>query len=163
MALPGIYAAASLLTNIVPDQIQPAGIDLRIGEIHVFQEHGFLGVRGRKIPTSKPLESEGDKWLLKPGYYKIVFMDAIAIPSNAVGMCFPRSSLLRMGVTLGCAVWDPGYRGRGEALLIVGNPHGVEIEVGARVAQLVFIRVYPQLGERYSGIYQGERLAGEKI
>jgi len=68
-----------------------------------------------------------------------------------------------MGALLGCAVWDPGYRGRGEALLVVGNPHGIRIEVGARIAQLVFIRLYPQLGEGYSGVYQGERLAREQV
>jgi len=163
VALPGIYAAAYLLASVSPSQVQPAGVDLRVGEVHVFREQGHLGVEGRRIPASEPLEPRNGAWLLGPGFYKVVFMDAVAVPENAAGICFPRSSLLRMGALLGCAVWDPGYRGRGEALLVIGNPHGVRIEVGARIAQLVFIRVYPQIGERYSGIYQGERLAGEKL
>ncbi|BES82019.1 hypothetical protein PABY_15860 [Pyrodictium abyssi] len=134
-----------------------------MGEVHVFRESGYLGAEGRRIPASEPLEPEGGAWLLSPGFYKAVFMDAVHIPENTVATCFPRSSLLRMGALLGCAVWDPGYRGRGEALLVVGNPHGIRIEVGARIAQLVFIRLYPQLGERYSGVYQGERLAREQV
>lgn len=163
MALPGIYAAAYLLAEPAGGQVQPAGVDLRVGEVHVFRESGYLGAEGRRIPASEPLEPEGGAWLLSPGFYKVVFMDAVHIPENTVATCFPRSSLLRMGALLGCAVWDPGYRGRGEALLVVGNPHGIRIEVGARIAQLVFIRLYPQLGERYSGVYQGERLAREQV
>jgi len=95
---------------------------------------------------------------LQPGAYKIRFMDVVSVPLDAVGLCFPRSTLLRMGVSISCAVWDPGYSGRGESLMTVLNPHGVAIAQGARVAQLVFIRLESPPASLYRGSYQGENL-----
>lgn len=63
-----------------------------------------------------------------------------------------------MGVTVHLAVWDPGYVGRGEALMVVLNPHGVEIEQGARVAQLLLIKLVEKPDRVYRGRYYGENL-----
>jgi deoxycytidine triphosphate deaminase len=52
------------------------------------------------------------------------------------------------------AVWDAGYEGRGKGLLVVHR--GVEIEPGARIAQLVFAEANHD--GTYDGSYQGERL-----
>jgi dUTP pyrophosphatase len=95
---------------------------------------------------------------LQPGAYKVRFLDVVSVPPDAVGICYPRSTLLRMGIAISCAVWDPGYMGRGEALMIVANPHGAVIEQGARVAQMVFIRLESRPSSLYSGSYQGENL-----
>ena len=157
MALPGY-----LLSRVVPsagsEQIQPAGIDLRVDEVHVFMSEGVLGVRDRVLPRTKALKPKIGWWFLERGFYKIVFKDVVEVPSTAIGLCMPRSSLLRMGAHLSCGFWDPGYRGRGEALLIVGNDKGIRLERGARVAQLVLVRVKPSSPNIYSGLYQGERV-----
>lgn len=160
MALPGWLAAwAVLVGGFEGGQVQPAGIDLRVDGVEVLDEPGYLGVEERRVPRGRPLEPvDGLRWRLPPGAYRIVFMDAVSIPSGAVGLCFPRSSLLRMGVLLGCAVWDPGYRGRGAALLIVANSGGLVLERGARVAQLVLVKLDSLPGELYRGRYQGEGL-----
>ena len=67
------------------------------------------------------------------------------------GLCFPRSSLLRMGVHVPTAVWDAGYAGRGEGLLEVGNPHGVRLQRGARIVQLVLFRLTEAARAGYAG------------
>ncbi len=157
MALPGELAVLAMMEKYDVEQIQPAGVDLRVESIELFIEKGILGVRDRYVPRTVPIS--GDKWFLQPGFYKIVFKDPVYIPETTVGLCFPRSSLLRMGAMVQCAVWDPGYRGKGEALLVVGNPRGILLERGARIAQLVLIRVGYGYSERYKGVYQGERLA----
>ncbi len=156
MALPGELAILAIMSEYSVDQIQPAGIDLRVESVELFIERGFLGVKDRSIPRTIPVE--GSKWFLQPGFYKIIFRDPVYIPETAVGLCFPRSSLLRMGAMVQCAVWDPGYRGKGEALLVVGNPRGILLEKGARIAQLVLIRVGYGYSGRYQGVYQGEKL-----
>jgi dUTP pyrophosphatase len=58
-----------------------------------------------------------------------------------------------MGVHVPTAVWDAGYQGRGEGLLVVANTAGVRIEHGARIAQLVVFQLsQPTIG--YAGAYQ---------
>ncbi len=75
------------------------------------------------------------------------------MPLDCGGLVFPRSSLLRMGVHLPTAVWDAGYRGRGESLLLVVNPAGLRVQRGSRIAQLVLFRLTEQT-RGYQGRYQ---------
>jgi dUTP pyrophosphatase len=150
--------AANLVGIASPMQVQPAGVDLRVWKIWRFLGPGVLYLDSKKLQDVEEVEAVGGYWDLAPGAYKVTFADPVQVPLWAVGFCYPRSSLLRMGVTLNCAVWDPGYKGRGEALLIVHNPHGVKIEYGARIAQMVFARLEEPVGRGYEGSYQGENL-----
>jgi len=161
--LPG-YLAAEYIKHMInkETQVQPAGVDLTIAEVYSFGTPGLIGFKKRELPRVVKIEPSGDMYFLERGFYKIVFNEAVYVPKDCAGICLPRSSLLRSGVSVSCALWDPGYYGRGEALMIVGNPHGVRLEVNARVAQLVFIRVNPPPRTLYSGVYQGERLREEK-
>lgn len=157
--MPGSISRLIFLDHsIESNQVQPAGVDLRVGEIHVFKGAGFLGSKERELPPTERLEVNDGAWLLRPGAYKVRFLEAVMIPPTSVGLCFPRSSLLRMGAVLHCTVWDPGYRGRGEGLLVVFNEHGIRLSRGARVAQLVLLNVTPPNGIVYRGFYQGENL-----
>ncbi len=157
MAIPG-DRAAGYVPGITPEQVQAAGVDLRLGEVYEFLNAGLLVGDERRLPDVRPLRAEDGVYRLGPKAYKVRFADVVEVPPDAVGLCFPRSTLLRMGVTISCAVWDPGYRGRGESLMIVWNPHGVILGVGTRVAQLVFLRLESRPSRLYSGAYQGENL-----
>lgn len=159
MAYPG-FQASKWITPLTDKQIQPAGIDLRVSKIFVFSGGGRLGVESKKLADTVELEPYDNRWILERGAYKIRFSEIVRVPEDAVGLCYPRSSLLRMGASLLCAVWDPGYMGRGESLLIVENPHGIEIEIGARIAQLVFIKLVEKPDKTYNGSYQGENITG---
>jgi dUTP pyrophosphatase len=70
----------------------------------------------------------------------------------------PRSSLLRCGVSLHTAVWDAGYRGRSQALLVVFNELGYRVQRGARLMQLVFFRLAGPVAEGYQGRFLRENL-----
>ncbi|MEB3845420.1 MAG: deoxyuridine 5'-triphosphate nucleotidohydrolase [Desulfurococcales archaeon] len=140
------------------EQVQPAGIDLRVAEVEVLSGEGVLGVGGKLIPPGRSVGAEGGYWSLKPGAYRVRFLDIVEVPADSVGLCYPRSSLLRMGAFLGCAVWDPGYKGRGQALLAVFNEQGLKLEVGTRIAQIVFVRLEKAPPSLYKGSYQGEGL-----
>ncbi|MCE4603004.1 MAG: deoxyuridine 5'-triphosphate nucleotidohydrolase [Desulfurococcales archaeon] len=139
-------------------QVQPAGVDLRVGEVRRLESPGLLGEADRRIPEGARVEPVEGWWSLGPGAYRIRFLDVVRVPPNVVGLCFPRSSLLRMGALVGCAVWDPGYVGRGEALLAVFNPMGIRLEQGARVAQLVYATLRREASRLYEGVYKGEGL-----
>jgi dUTP pyrophosphatase len=156
VSLPG-DEVASLVSPLNPGQVQPAGVDLRVSKVYRFLSGGVLGEE-RELPRVEELEPVEGYWVLRPGAYKVRFAEVVSVPLTLVGLCFPRSSLLRMGALLACTVWDPGYRGRGEALLAVLNEHGLRLEVGARVAQLVFIRMDKRPKQGYRGVYLGENI-----
>ena len=158
--LHGSEIAGRLVLPVGEGAVQPAGVDLRVSEVSVFMGPGGLA-GGKRLPPSRPLLPVRGAWRLGPGAYKVRFVEEVRVPLDTVGLCFPRSTLLRSGVALHCAVWDPGYRGRGEALLMVYNRYGFELGVGERVAQLVFARLCGGPGEAYRGDYQGEGLGSE--
>ncbi len=145
-------------------QLQPAGFDLTAKEIHRFEEAGKLDFSNseREIPETEkvqPVKKDEDDdygwWELEPGSYKVVMNERVDIPEKMVGVAHPRSSLLRMGCTIGNALWEPGYTGPGEFVLIVQNPEGVEIKENARLNQLTFEEIDET--ESYNGVYhEGE-------
>ncbi|MFH0927815.1 MAG: deoxyuridine 5'-triphosphate nucleotidohydrolase [Candidatus Micrarchaeota archaeon] len=145
-------------------QIQPAGADLSVESVHAFESAGEIDGDNskRRLPECKKLEFSGGILRLEPGAYKIVFNETVSVPADAAGIARSRSSLLRMGAFVASAVWDPGYKGRSEALLVVQNPHGLALHERAKVAQIVFMRLERASGHIYSGAYQGENLGGKK-
>ncbi|MCX8195630.1 MAG: deoxyuridine 5'-triphosphate nucleotidohydrolase [Acidilobaceae archaeon] len=155
MAIPG-HVAKDFLSPSRPASVQPAGVDLSVCELEELSGGGALGEGRRERPPGRPLEASEGFWRLRPGVYRIRYCEAVAVPEHALGLVFPRSSLIRMGAVVHGAVWDPGYRGRGEGLLVVHNE--LLLERGARVAQIVFLKLTESPKSLYSGVYQGEGL-----
>jgi dUTP pyrophosphatase len=87
----------------------------------------------------------------------ITYNEIVHLPKNIMALGRPRSSLLRCGVNVGTAVWDAGYEGRSQSLLLVHNPHGFRVQKSARVMQLVFMELTGE-SEGYKGIYQRENI-----
>jgi dUTP pyrophosphatase len=136
---------------------QPNGIDLSVDAVWRFAAGGALGQIERTLPTRDELAFDQDGWVrLEPGTYGIRYGEWVALPNDCGALCFPRSSLLRMGVHVPTAVWDAGYEGRGEGLLVVNNPSGIRLQHGARIAQLVVFRLSEPAVQGYAGQYQHE-------
>jgi len=143
-------------------QLTPNGFDLTCGSISEFTAPGALDFsnKERKIPAGKELfpekETREDKfgwWNLKKGAYKIKTNEAVNLPQDLIAMAFTRTSLLRMGAFTQHGVWDAGFKGKGEFVLIVENPAGIWVKQNARIAQLIFLGVN-KTGRGYQGIYQ---------
>ncbi len=142
------------------EQIQPAGIDLSVESIYSFETQGIIDGDNskRKLPQYKKIDWKGSQIVLERGAYKIIFNETVEIAKNLVAIARSRSSLLRMGAFVATAVWDPGYKGRSEALLVVENLHGIVIRKDAKLAQLVFMQMQNEVETGYSGKYQSENL-----
>lgn len=139
-------------------QLQPAGFDLSLMEVREFKSAGCIDFdnSNRRLPDTDPVPFDHQGRLhLDRGAYLVVFNEVVSLPLNVAAIAKPRSSLLRCGATIETAFWDPGYRGRSRALLIVYNESGIVLEKDARIAQLVFLRVHGA-SRGYSGAYQGE-------
>ncbi|MFC1948833.1 deoxyuridine 5'-triphosphate nucleotidohydrolase [Chloroflexota bacterium] len=141
-------------------QLQPNGFDLSLREIALLQTPGRLAQQDsqRLISDSSPLLFDGLGFIdLVPGAYTITYNEIVHLPNNVMALARPRSSLLRCGVTVNTAVWDAGYSGRSQSLLVVYHPHGFRLQKNARVVQLVFFHLTGDT-EGYKGTYQGENI-----
>ncbi|MEK7273616.1 MAG: deoxyuridine 5'-triphosphate nucleotidohydrolase [Candidatus Desantisbacteria bacterium] len=140
-------------------QVQINGVELSLCAVETFVDSGTIGFHNQERILSKTnaINPDSDGWfLLQRGQYKIIFNEVVNIPKDMMAIARPRSSLLRCGVSVETAVWDSGYSGRSEALLLVHNPYGFRVKKDARLIQLLFFRL-PEMVERgYTGIYQGE-------
>jgi dUTP pyrophosphatase len=145
----------------VTAQTQVNGLELTVARVEALYGPGRIGFDNaeRELPQYKQLDWGRDGWLyLREGCYKIVFNEIVAIPKEMCAIGRPRSSLLRMGATLETAVWDAGYKGRSEALLIVYNSTGFYIKKDARVVQLLFMRLENAVQQGYDGRYMNENI-----
>lgn len=141
-------------------QLQPNGFDLTLQRIERFISPGRVDLSNarRTLPTSQTLEIPEEGLALSPGPYLVTFNEVINLPLNVMALAKPRSSLLRCGVAVHNAVWDAGYRGRSQALLVVYNPHGFTVYPQARLIQLVFFKLAQRSDRGYSGRFQSENL-----
>jgi dUTP pyrophosphatase len=141
-------------------QLQPHGFDLTVREVAVFAGTGWVGEgEKRGLAPPLPLPFDGDGGLtLGPGVYLVTFNEVVRLPLDVMALAFPRSTLLRCGVSLHSAVWDAGYHGRSQALLAVHNPAGFRLSRNARLAQMVFFALGRRVARGYQGRYQGENL-----
>jgi len=153
-------ASRGLVREMVGEgQVQPCGVDLTLKEAHGLEGDGEVDFDNSKRRISKssplPFDAEG-KLRLPAGCYKIVYNEYVEIPLEMAAFGYPRSSLLRCGADVRCAVWDPGYHGRSESLLVVHNPAGIVLHKNAKVMQLVFVRLEAKAEKGYEGQYRGE-------
>ncbi len=142
-------------------QVQPNGIELTLQRIEMHEGSGAIAFDNseRKLPQTKNIEFDKDGWVHLPkGSYKITFNEIVNIPKNIAAIAKPRSSLLRCGATVETAVWDAGYSGRSESLLVVYNEKGFKLRKNARVLQLLFFRLGEDVLVGYSGVYQNENI-----
>lgn len=146
-------------------QLTPNGFDLTAQDVFEFGSAGALDFsnKERALPSEKRLEpvkkKKGDClgwWKLKRGAYKVRTNEIVTLPQGLIAIAFPRSSLLRMGCFCHNGVWDAGFSGKSEFILVVENPAGLNLKQNARLVQLVFMRM--DKGSRtYNGIYQHHR------
>ena len=141
-------------------QVQPNGIDLTLREVAMLQTPGKIAVSDsqRLVSDLAPLVFDGSGFIdLMPGAYVITYNEIVHLPNNVMALARPRSSLLRCGVTVNTAVWDAGYSGRSQSLMVVYNPQGFRLQRNARVVQLIFLQL-TQETESYQGAYQDENI-----
>ena len=141
-------------------QMQPNGVDLTLREVALLQSSGKIAVEDsqRLVSDLAPLVFDGLGFIdLMAGAYIITYNEIVHLPKNVMALATPRSSLLRCGVTVNTAVWDAGYSGRSQSLMIVYNPQGFRLQRNARIVQLVFLEL-TQETEGYQGVYQRENI-----
>ncbi|MDD5313081.1 MAG: deoxyuridine 5'-triphosphate nucleotidohydrolase [Dehalococcoidia bacterium] len=148
-------------TVAIDEQLQPNGLDLTVREVGAFSSRGNLTETndGRVLSKVTPLifDDHGGIDML-PGAYLVTFNEIVNLPRNVMALGRPRSTLNRCGISMHSAVWDAGYSGRSQSLLVVYNAHGFRLHRNARILQLVFFRLSRGVAQGYRGKYQQENI-----
>jgi len=159
-----LLEAETPLVECLPDveqQLQPNGIDLTVKEIAMLSSPGCISTanQSRVLSALSPLIFDGlGKIDLLPGCYIITCNEIVNLPKNIMALARPRSSLLRCGVAIHTAVWDAGYSGRSQSLMIVYNMQGFRVFKNARFMQLVFFHLSQEVSQGYNGMFQRENI-----
>ena len=151
-----------LLDEIIgEEQYQQAGADVTLKAIFKFSSPGRIDFNNKEriLSECEELQFDENEFVFLPkGFYKVRYNEIMRIPSTLAAYIMPRSTMLRCGATLHSALWDPGYEGRGEGLLEVGNENGITVKKNARIGQIVFMSLREEAKELYEGRYKGENI-----
>lgn len=148
----------SLIVKPLTDgQIQPASIDIRLGDTFSIVEDSSTGIISLENEI-KYKTIKTDTYVLLPGQFVLATtMEYFELPDNLTAFVEGRSSLGRMGLFIQNAGWvDPGFRGEITLELYNANRCAIELKAGRRVGQLVFALMDDHAINPYNGKYQGQ-------
>ena len=154
-----------LIEPMQEGQIQPASVDIRLGDTFAVVEDSADGMITMQDEI-KYKTIKADKYLLLPGQFVLATtMEYISLPDDLTAFVEGRSSLGRMGLFIQNAGWvDPGFKGEITLELFNANRCAIELQAGRRVGQLVFAKMDCPANEPYNGKYQGQKGAtGSRI
>ena len=150
---------AELISPFEPKNIQPNGLDLRLGELIIdYNNLGKIDSK-RNIPSGKTIRmSSFEGFVLKPhSFYLGTTVEKVKIPSEYIGRVEGRSSMGRLGVTVHVTAGfiDTGFEGH--ITLELANLSGNEVVIypNQRICQLIFESVASG-GKLYDGKYNGQ-------
>lgn len=130
-------------------ELQQNGIDLTLASVKKVKG-GFLGVEKRRINDYEEVKTdENGIYHLGEGVYSIDFQQEIEVPGDMCAEIIQRSTLNRMGGFILAGLYDSGFSNQIGAVLRTSCD--LEIEKGARVAQIIFQDAAP--ASLYKGIY----------
>ena len=145
------------VTPLTDEQIQPASVDIRLGNTFSIVDDMPSGV----ITLDSEIKYKTittDRFLILPGQFVLATtMEYFELPDDLTAFVEGRSSLGRMGLFIQNAGWvDPGFKGEVTLELFNANRCAIELTAGRRVGQLVFAKMDEAAKNPYDGKYQGQ-------
>lgn len=137
-----LYAQAQAL-GYNPAHVGPASVDLCLGDV--------------KVLDKKHIRWSGYSVLFEPWvFYLCSTLECITVPLTHCAFLSMRSSLARRGLGHKMAGFiDPGFTGQITLELETSMP--IEVTHGARIVQLIYMRLTETTERPYSGRYLGQR------
>ena len=140
------------------EQIQPASVDIRLGNTFSIVEDTSTGIINLENEI-KYKTITTDSYILLPNQFVLATtMEYFDLPDDLTAFVEGRSSLGRMGLFNQNAGWvDPGFKGEITLELYNANRCAIELKAGRRVGQLVFAKMDDTALNPYNGKYQGQK------
>ncbi len=134
--------------------------DLQLDKVYTLKGKAFLGIDERETPELTEVASYDPKkrsrFTFEPGkYYMTKTVEVVNIPENIAAIVKPRTTTFRCGLYLRAGIINPGYNGTLDFAIKNEGPIPVEIELGARFAQIFFMEVKGKAVHTYRGQWQG--------
>jgi dCTP deaminase len=166
-----IGAGRLVVDPLAADAIQPASIDVRLGDgLRIWNGHdhghGHVDLRRdqadawdacRLIADDDMAKEGGPYWWLWPGnLYLGATLERVEVPDDLLCHLHGRSSLGRLGVVIHqtAGLVDPGWRGRLTLEIAVAFP--TILRPGQPIGQLTFERLTTPAERPYGGRYQDD-------
>lgn len=146
-------------------QIQPASIDIRLGDTFAVVEDTSTGIIDLENEINYKI-IQADRYILMPNQFVLATTkEYICLPDDLTAFVEGRSSLGRMGLFIQNAGWvDPGFEGEITLELFNANRCAIELKSGRRIGQLVFAKMDRPARSPYVGKYQGQKgVTGSRI
>ncbi|TFD96611.1 dCTP deaminase [Jeotgalibacillus sp. R-1-5s-1] len=141
------------------EQIQPASIDLRLGEHFLtIDEHAgtALSMEEEAAYRSVRVEKGGTIVIPPQSFLLATTVESVRLPSHLTAFVEGRSSIGRLGLFIQNAGWvDPGFYGQITLELFNANRLPITLTPGRRICQLVVAEV-DQPADPYEGKYLGQ-------
>jgi dCTP deaminase len=168
-----VEAGAIAIEPWDPDLVQPASVDLRLGDsFRVFHNHRVTAIDLREPPTNLTEEvvvGAGEPFAIHPGEFVLGrTLEQVRIPDDVVARIEGKSSLGRLGLIVHATAGfvDPGFEGT--LTLEITNLTRVPIMLyaGLLIAQLSFMGLdapaeHPYGSAELGSHYQGQVAATE--
>lgn len=163
-----IGAGRILVDPLDPKDIQPASIDIHLGDqVLVFRNYtrGFVDIRQSTDDLTEPVTLvPGVPFVLHPGEFILAgSRELIAVPDDILGRLDGKSSLGRIGLLIHSTAGfiDPGWRGRLTLELSNVSKLPVTLYTGMAIGQISFMQLTTPAENPYgsSGLrskYQGQ-------
>ena len=147
-----------IVEKIEKEQIQPASVDIRLGNTFSIVEDTSTGIINLENEI-KYKTITTDSYILLPNQFVLATtMEYFDLPDDLTAFVEGRSSLGRMGLFIQNAGWvDPGFKGEITLELYNANRCAIELKAGRRVGQLVFAKMDDTALNPYNGKYQGQK------
>lgn len=141
------------------EQIQPASVDLRLGNEYlapIVMEHS-IDIRNTE-PKYQPLN--GNAITIPPNEFILATTkEWVEIPEDYSAFVVGRSSIARLGIQVECAGFvDAGFKGNITLELKNQSPNSVTLHEDLRICQLILFqldgipkRVYGEVDNKYQG------------
>ena len=167
MGIPGVgllnipIVPRGLVVDPLYEPIQPASIDLRMGDEVLWPGQGLIDRAKGIRPESVREKIKGALFLNPNAFTRVATLERIVIPTGLLGLLVGKSSWARDGLQVEAAGFlDPGWDGHPTLELKNLGPSIIILRPGDLIAQLVVLlmtgepsRLYgdPELGSHYQG------------
>lgn len=139
-----------------PTSIQPASIDVTLGEELEIALSGIVDPERPDLIRSKPASQTLGYWLLSILTLGLsTTAESVAVPPGHVGLLTVTSTLARLGVWVAPGLLDPGYYGR-PSIDIISLVGPLRLRPGMVIGQVLFLELSGIPDRLYDGRYQGD-------